>query len=151
MLIIPAVLHSASVRHYSDAAGLLFLRPRDSTMRECPVIPGEFSYFEVLIGGDIGKNLRGLARGPVNLKGNGLAGLAEADVLFERIGAEARAAVDVAKECLRLLARRGDLDASANGGVVGLVADEFDVEPVVGMPARVLEKRVVKAVSGDSA
>ena len=77
-------------------------------------------------------------------------GLAQADGLLERVGAEAAAGGDVPVDGQRLVAGRDDLDPGADGRAVGLLADELHRQPVVPL-AGVLEQDVVVLVAVDGA
>ena len=118
----------------------------------CDISVGELDDFDGLVRGDVMEDLGRAARWPVDFEARDPVGVGQADVLLERVGAEAAARRDVPVNRQRLNARtrRDDVNAGTDGGPVGLLANELDREPVVAL-AGVLEQDVVRLVAVDHA
>ncbi len=102
----------------------LFRHP-DAWPIQLPILAGEFRHFNGLIYIKVSKDLCRLACWPVDFEPIDGAALAQADGLLERVAAEAATTADMAMDGQRLRSGSDNLYAGANGGSIGLLADEL--------------------------
>src|SRR3954467_13742685 len=106
--------------------------PRTTRKRSC-------GWLDALADRHVAEDLGGLARRPVDLQGGDLVGLADADRLLQRVGAEAAPARHVAVDHLPGLPGQHGLDPGPDGRPVRLLAHQAYGERPVALP-RVLEQ-----------
>src|SRR5262249_3970838 len=93
------------------------------------------------------EDLGGLAGRPGDFQLRDPVGFADADVLFERVGAEAAAARHPTINGPGVLPRGHDLDARADAGAVGFRADQLHANPMIAVAAGILKQRAAEGVA----
>ena len=110
----------------------------------------QFNHLNRLVAGNVAKDLRCAACGPVDLEEGDPLRLRQADVLLKRVASPATTRADVPVDGERTISRRDDLEPRPDCRPICFCSGQFHAQPVIPL-SWVLEEDIVVAVAGGCA